>query len=88
MGLVDDSAMMSTPGNSSLMGAVYRFDLSGDCAGDANYDGVIELRDLSTLRGNFGRAVFPGSPGDFDGSGAIDLPDLNALLGAFGAVCP
>ncbi len=60
------------------------------CIGDVDFDGDIDLSDLSGLLGVFGTTV--GDPNylpsaDFDNSGTIDLADLAGLLSAFGTSC-
>jgi hypothetical protein len=56
------------------------------CPGDANEDGVADLRDLALLLADFGAA--PSSPcADGDGDGIVGLSDLAALLAAFGLPC-
>lgn len=51
--------------------------------GDVDGNGTINLTDLSTLLGNFGK---PGSraQGDLDGNGNVNLSDLSQLLTNFG----
>ena len=53
-------------------------------AGDANFDGVVDLQDLNLVRNNFGNAGL----GDTDGDNDIDLADLNAVRNNFGAKIP
>ncbi len=56
-----------------------------DPLGDTDFDGLIDLSDLNSVRNNFsfGRAL-----GDVDGSGAVDLDDLNHVRNNFGFVSP
>ncbi len=58
------------------------------CPADLDFNGFIDLGDLSVLLANFG---LPGGAtfdqGDLDGDGDIDLDDLSELLIAFGTAC-
>lgn len=54
--------------------------------GDANNDGVVDVRDLGGLLANFGTADgATRSQGDLDGDGDVDADDLKVLLGNFGS---
>ncbi|MEQ9453394.1 MAG: peptidylprolyl isomerase [Phycisphaeraceae bacterium] len=53
--------------------------------GDANFDGVVDLIDLSTLATNFGGSVIGAEAGDFNFDGVVDLIDLSTLASNFGA---
>ena len=52
--------------------------------GDANGDGVVNLRDFNVLASNFGKSGATFSQGDFDYDGRIDLQDFTLLAGRFG----
>ena len=52
--------------------------------GDANADGIVDLRDFSTLAGNVGRSGASFSQGDFDYDGEVDLDDFSLLASRFG----
>lgn len=60
------------------------YEFTGTCTGDVNGDGVIDLRDLNRVLGNFGQPV---PFGDADGSGSVDMTDLNIVISAFGSAC-
>ncbi len=62
-------------------------ELAPTCAGDLNYDGVVDLSDLGTVLAGFGCAG-DNCPGDIDHSGATDLSDLGVVLSAYGIPCP
>ena len=49
----------------------------GTTAGDANLDGVVDVRDLNVLGINWQTNVNGWSRGDFNGDGAVDAADLN-----------
>ncbi|WP_428386774.1 peptidylprolyl isomerase [Mucisphaera sp.] len=54
--------------------------------GDANFDGVVDLIDLSTLATNFGATDVVGAEfGDFNFDRVVDLIDLSTLATNFGA---
>ena len=50
---------------------------------DLNHDGKVDIRDLSLLLINFGKAA---STGDLNGDGKVDIVDLSMLLINFGKV--
>jgi hypothetical protein len=53
--------------------------------GDANYDGKVDINDLTTVLTNFGRtAGMSWSTGDFTGDGSVDVNDLTIVLSNFG----
>jgi hypothetical protein len=53
-------------------------------SGDANADGIVDLRDFHTLAGNFGHSGATFSQGDFDYDGEVDLDDFSLLASRFG----
>ncbi|MEQ9453658.1 MAG: hypothetical protein RLN76_03570 [Phycisphaeraceae bacterium] len=69
------------------------FSLEGDnidalemvLTGDSNFDGSVDLIDLSNLASNFGLAS-NWFGGDFNADGLVDLIDLSLLAGNFGGV--
>lgn len=74
---------LSTPGAAS-------FTIEGgqvECPGDVNGDDAVDAADLSTVIGNFGEAVAPGTAGDINGDGVVDAADLSIIIGAFGTTC-
>lgn len=64
----------------------------GDCVGDINLSGAVELADLALLLSNFGTlSGATCSQGDIEparGDGDVDLGDLATLLSSFGVICP
>lgn len=68
--------------------AAWRLTLPPRCDGDANFDGVVDTRDLVRLLASFGRVVPFGMRGDSNGDGTVDTSDLVRLIAAFGSVCP
>ena len=52
--------------------------------GDANLDGVVNLRDFNLLAANFGQTNRRWSQGDFTYGGAVTLADFNLLAANFG----
>ena len=57
----------------------------GDCTGDLDDSGSVDLTDLQTLLSNYGTSAgMACADGDMDGDGDIDLNDLQALLAAYG----
>ncbi|MEQ9455631.1 MAG: hypothetical protein RLN76_13700 [Phycisphaeraceae bacterium] len=63
--------------------AVWLDELAQIARGDANFDGRVDLIDLSVLASGFGG---PGgwAMGDFSGDGVVDLVDLSLLASGFG----
>jgi hypothetical protein len=63
----------------------------GDCVGDINQSGSVELADLATLLSNFGTpSAATCAQGDIEpasGDGDVDLSDLAMLLARFGTSC-
>ncbi|MEQ9460411.1 MAG: peptidylprolyl isomerase [Phycisphaeraceae bacterium] len=53
--------------------------------GDANFDSVVDLIDLSTLATNFQTSAIGAEFGDFNFDGVVDLIDLSTLASNFGA---
>lgn len=59
------------------------------CPEDLNYDGLINIADLSILLSNFGTMNGAAhGDGDIDGDGDVDIGDLSALLSVYGTACP
>lgn len=57
------------------------------CAGDFNFDGLVDTADLVVLLGVFGQSVTPGSAGDLNADGVVNTQDLAGFLGVFGTAC-
>lgn len=57
----------------------------GDCVGDLNQSGAVDVQDLLILLGAWGPC--PGCCADLNNSGTVDVQDLLILLGAWG-LCP
>ncbi|MEQ9617121.1 MAG: caspase family protein [Phycisphaerales bacterium] len=59
------------------------------CPGDADWNGVIDLRDVYTLVGHFGaKADARSNASDVNGDGVVDSQDLFALARLIGQPCP
>ena len=58
-------------------------DESFSLAGDANWDGLVDVSDLSILAGNFRQSGRLWRDGDFNGDGMVDVSDLSILAGNF-----
>ncbi len=59
-----------------------------ECFGDVNFDGSVDLRDLSIVLANFGVAADQDiNDGDLDDDDDVDLDDLGLFLTQFGRVC-
>jgi uncharacterized delta-60 repeat protein len=54
--------------------------------GDANRDGVVNLRDFNVLASNFGTSDRTFTQGDFNYDTVVNLADFNLLAGRFGHV--
>ena len=54
--------------------------------GDANYDGKVDINDLTVVLADFGRTSgMSWSTGDFTGDGKVDVNDLTIVLSHFGS---
>jgi hypothetical protein len=56
------------------------------CAGDVDFDRVVNFADLNAVLSNFGAQDIT-LPADLNASGVVDLADLNLVLSAFGVSC-
>jgi hypothetical protein len=63
-------------------------DTGGDCVGDINADGHVDLADLAILLAHFGAGGATPADGDLNGDHSVDLADLAVLLANFGVDCP
>ena len=52
--------------------------------GDANFDGKVDIADLTILLANFGRSGATWSQGNFADDPTVDIEDLTILLTSFG----
>lgn len=57
------------------------------CAGDADYNGVVDIGDLAIVLANFNMTVAPAEDGDLSGDGIVDSTDLGEVLAHFGRQC-
>ncbi len=83
-----DAGVVMTGGDFELVGGFWAAGAPCTLNGDLNYDGTIDLLDLSQLLANFGTlggATY--EDGDLNGDGAVDLIDLSELLIGFGTSC-
>jgi hypothetical protein len=53
--------------------------------GDANYDGKVDINDLTVVLANYGQTGMTWSSGDFIGDGKVDINDLTIVLANYGA---
>lgn len=61
---------------------------TGNCLGDINGDGIVDLSDLTISLAHFGiTAGATLEDGDLDGDGDVDLADLATILGHYGTSC-
>src|SRR5688572_6007870 len=74
---------VSGPGGTPMQEPEYAFKFRF-LRGDANGDGVVDLRDFNVLASNFGKSGATFSQGDFDYDGRIDLSDFKLLASRFG----
>jgi hypothetical protein len=51
--------------------------------GDANWDGTVDIADLSILLANFDKTGMTWASGDFNADGSVDIVDLSNLLTNF-----
>jgi hypothetical protein len=57
------------------------------CPSDVNDNGVVEIKDVLAVLGNWGPVPPGGHPADVDGNGSVDIFDLLEILGNWGD-CP
>lgn len=65
-------------------GSAYMFDAMV-CAGDTNFDGAVDVTDISGVLKRLGQT---GPRGDANGDGVIDVNDISFVLFRLGDVCP
>ena len=56
----------------------------GGLLGDANYDGKVDINDLTIVLANFGQTGTTWSQGDFNADGKVDINDLTIVLANYG----
>ena len=56
------------------------------CAGDVDFDRVVNFADLNAVLSSFGAQDIT-LPADLNASGVVDFSDLNLVLSAFGVTC-
>jgi hypothetical protein len=56
------------------------------CAGDVDFDRVVNFADLNAVLSSFGAQDIT-LPADLNASGVVDFADLNLVLSAFGVTC-
>lgn len=52
---------------------------SGTIAGDANFDGVVDIKDLQAVANNWQRVGVDRPEGDVNGDGVVDIKDLQLI---------
>lgn len=57
------------------------------CAGDANFDGVVDFEDINQILANWGLAPAAQSEGDANADGHVDFDDVTSVLTNWGATC-
>ena len=77
--------MQGTEGSYSVYGAwlARLVPVTGTCPGDLDYDGDVDLQDLSELLGAYG----DNADGDLNCDSVTDLEDLSLLLSVYGETC-
>lgn len=65
---------------------MFTFAQAGNCPGEFNCDGIINVTDLGILLGEFGQTG-PGLVSDMNCDGTVSAADLTAFLGVFGTTC-
>jgi hypothetical protein len=58
--------------------------ISHSLAGDANFDGKVDINDLTIVLTNYGQTGMAWSQGEFTGSGTVDINDLTIVLANYG----
>jgi hypothetical protein len=53
-------------------------------SGDANYDGKVDINDLTIVLANYGQTGMTWSQGEFTGDGTVDINDLTIVLAHYG----
>jgi len=59
-------------------------DVAASVKGDANWDLLVDIQDLTCLASNWGRSSVGWSEGDFTFDGRVDIQDLTALASNWG----
>ena len=84
-----DAGVPMIGGTFELTGGFWPGATGERCVGDINFDGQIDLADLTIQLANF--ATPSGASyedGDLDGDGDVDLSDLAFMLSVFATFCP
>ena len=58
--------------------------LRSGISGDANYDGKVDINDLTIVLAHYGQTGMTWSQGDFNGDGKVDINDLTVVLAHYG----
>ena len=53
-------------------------------SGDANYDGKVDINDLTVVLAHYGQTGMAWSQGDFNADGKVDINDLTVVLAHYG----
>jgi hypothetical protein len=61
---------------------------SASRAGDANYDGQVDVGDLGILASNYGRTAATWTMGDYNADAVVDVGDLGILASRYGYHVP
>ena len=67
-------------GTTSPGGPTHAFLLTAVVPGDANYDGKVDINDLTIVLADYGQTGTAWVQGEFTGDGTVDINDLTIVL--------
>jgi hypothetical protein len=71
-------------GTTSSGGPTHAFLLTAVLPGDANYDGKVDINDLTIVLAHYGQTGTTWGQGEFTGDGTVDINDLTIVLAHYG----
>jgi probable HAF family extracellular repeat protein len=77
---INDNGDIAGYGTDATGRTVQAFLLRAAMPGDANFDGTVNISDLSVVLTSYDKSGMTWAQGDFDGNGIVDISDLSKVL--------